>query len=355
MLKRLSLVGFVAILLGVSSCETEFSLNGDYELTPVVFGLLDQNDSIHLIKITKAYLGDGDNLVYAQNPDSNYFDQVSARVVEYNQSGDKTGREWDLMDSTITNKDTDGIFYAPEQKIYYFIETELNSAYEYEIVADLNEGADNFTARTGLIDGFSVQSTILASTFKVRFAKNTVNEDGDYLSWRFEVNEGLNALKYEIGYTFNWTEYYTDGTSASFSARRLEGVEEQDDPDEPSGFQARINGLEFFKWIQATIPDDPEVERRTADGFDLHISIAHKNLSQYMDVAEPVSGIAQVQPVYTNVEGGYGLFSSRVLYTLEGMNFDASTKKELARGSYTVTKLFCSDDPVHASEEYYCP
>lgn len=354
MLKRLTFFGFILGLLGVTSCETDFSLNGDYEINPVVFGLLDQSDSIHMIKITKAYLGDGDNLLYAQIPDSNYFEQVDARVIEYDGEN-PTGREWQLQDSTIGNKSTDGIFYAPEQRIYYFKENELNSEYEYEIVADLNEGAHSIVARTELIHGFSVNSTILSSTFRVRFAKNTVDEDDDYLAWRWDINEGLHARTYEIDYTFRWTEHYMDGTEASFSARKNERSELQDDPDQPSSFTGRIVGLDFFRWIETTIPDDPEVERRTVDGFDLHISVAHRNLTQFMDVAEPVSGIAQVQPEYTNVNGGFGLFSSRVVYTLPDLRFDAATTKELARGQYTITKLFCSDFPEHMEESFYCP
>ena len=69
MLKNVSFIGLIALFLGVSSCETDFSLNGNYTPIPVVFGLLDHHDTTHIVKITKAFLGDGDNLVYAQNPD----------------------------------------------------------------------------------------------------------------------------------------------------------------------------------------------------------------------------------------------------------------------------------------------
>lgn len=355
MFKKLPFIGFAALLLGTASCETEFSLNGDYELTPVVFGLLDETDSVHFVKITKAFLGDDDNLLYAQNADSSYFKQVDARVIEYNEDGDATGREWELKDTVIGNKSTDGIFYAPDQKVYYFFEKELENKFEYEIVADFNEGQAGITSRTNLINGFKVPSTLYVSTFKIRFANNTVDESDDYLSWRFEVTEGYNAARYELSYTFNWTEHYVDGTSSSFSATRREETEDQNNPDKPGSFNALISGIDFFQWVGDIIPDDPNVEYRTNDGFDLHISVAHKNLSQYMDVADPVSGIAQIQPVYTNIDGGYGLWSNRQLFTLSGMRFDASTAKELSRGQYTVTKLFCSDHDVHASEDYYCP
>lgn len=111
MIKKLTLLSIVGVSFVWSSCETDFSLNGDYEITPVVFGLLDHTKSTHIIKITKAYMGDGDNLVYAQEEDSNYFETVDARVIEF-KNGNETGRSWQLHDSVITNKDTSGIFYA---------------------------------------------------------------------------------------------------------------------------------------------------------------------------------------------------------------------------------------------------
>ena len=76
MLQRISFFTLLTVALGLGSCETDFSLNGDYEVQPVVFGLLDHKQGYHTIKITKAFLGDDDNLIYAQNPDSNYFNQV---------------------------------------------------------------------------------------------------------------------------------------------------------------------------------------------------------------------------------------------------------------------------------------
>ncbi len=80
MKKLFALLTGVSLFCGISSCETEFSLNGDYEIIPVVFGLLDHTETTHMVKITKAYLGDGDNLLYAQIPDSSYFNSVEAII-----------------------------------------------------------------------------------------------------------------------------------------------------------------------------------------------------------------------------------------------------------------------------------
>lgn len=335
MLKKISFVLLFTSLIGMSSCETEFSLNGEYELTPVIFGLLDQNDSIHMIKITKAFLGDGNNLVYAQNPDSNYFRQVDAQIIEINDSGDtNTYRSWDLKDTIITGKSTDGVFYSPDQKIYYFKAKDLVDTYTYRLKANLNEGQKSITSETSLLSNFSLPPNLNLPTAKLAFADNTVVDEGDYNSTSISIIGVVNAANYEINYTIFWTEYYLDGGSASFSANKFET--RSDDPDK----MIKINGLEFYKWVQTTVPDDAAVDYRVFNGMDIHFAYGHTVLKQYMDVSKPVTGVAQIQPTFTNIEGGYGLFSSRFQYTRLKIMLNDPSAKELRSGTYTYTKKF---------------
>ncbi|WP_070137359.1 DUF4249 family protein [Crocinitomix algicola] len=348
MLKHFTLLGIFGLLIGLNSCETEFSLNGDYQITPVVFGLLDESDSVHLIKITKAFLGDGNNLVYAKNPDSNYFAQVDARITEYNFEGDATGRVWQLKDTIIENKSTDGVFYSPEQKVYYFTANDLVSDYAYQLDADFNEGQASITAFTGLIKNFSAPSKYDPGIQKLSFAINNVDEDKDYKVVRADFTPGTNVGLFQYGYTFNWEEHYESGEVKTFSLYRNIGTE-----DDLSSAPL-YSGIEFYRWIQESIPDDPEVVTRKVIGFDMHISVAHSTFAQYLSVSQPVSGIAQVQPVFTNIEGGYGLFSSRKQYIKKDLQLDAPSTKELANGQFTITKRFCSSYPAHSDESYYC-
>lgn len=338
-----------------NSCNTEFSLNGDYEVTPVVFGLLDHNQDFHTVKITKAFLGDDDNLLYAQNPDSSYFNQVDATITEY-KDGSATGRSWVLFDTIMTDKDTSGLFYAPEQKVYGFYESALDSTCTYDLNVDLEGGAHNVTASTELIDKFRLTGNILNPAFRIQFAPNTVNEDSDYDTWIVNIAEGLHAARYNFKYTIRWTEYYTDMTSASFSAERNNGDKLQTDkPSNPLSNTGSFLGLDFYQFVRDVVPDDPNVEYRRFNGLDLKISVAHEELEQFMSVSEPVSGIAQVQPEFTNVTNGRGLFSSRAILIKQNLQLNPASMKDLCIGGYTVAKLFKSDYPEHIGELFYQP
>lgn len=355
MLERFSLLCFLGLALTFSSCETEFSLNGDYKLTPVAFGILDHNDSVHVIKITKAFLGDGDNLLYAQNPDSNYFESVDARIIEYDGS-EKTGREWQLNDSIFDTKDTDGIFYGPDQKAYVFHEKNLDNTLQYELVADLNEGALSIKSKTGLLEGFGLPNPFHpTSSFTMQLAKNVVVDNNSYLNWRFIVTPAKRSSRYEIGYTFSWIEHYVDGSSSTFSETRLIQTADIQSPDSPNPFNVAVKGLSFYEWVGQIVPDDPEVDYRESLGISMYINGAHQDLAQYMDVSKPVTGLAQVQPEYTNIENGYGIFSSRLRYKSRAIKLSTTSIKELVTGQYTASKAFCSSNPAHAGSTYYCP
>lgn len=351
------LFSFLAIAIGLSSitsCETDFSLNGKYETQPVVFGLLDNTDDVHYIKITKAFLGDGDNLVYAQNPDSNYFESVTGTVSEYDSQGEATGRVWNLRDTIITNKDSDGIFYGPEQKVYVFYESDLDSTMTYDLFIDINNGGHEVTGRTELIPKFRVSASLFFPGYTIPFAPKTVDEDSDYGKWNFEVIEGTNASTYNYKYTMRWTEEYLDGSQATFSATRDNGSETQQSPNSPGAQTASFLGIDFYNWVPSVVPVDPNVAKRKVDAIDLQISVAHYEFAQYLAVGEPVTGIAQVQPEFTNLNGGRGLFSSRIIYQLPNMSLDANSIEHLCTGANgrTAGLFFRSTLPQHAGESF---
>ena len=110
---------FLLVTLTIlSSCNEKIDFQGAFKETVVVYGLLDQSDSLHYVKVNRAFIGPGNALDIAQIPDSNYFDEVEVTVSEYLDGN--LNRTWILKDTIISTKDTNGVFYAPEEKVYYF-------------------------------------------------------------------------------------------------------------------------------------------------------------------------------------------------------------------------------------------
>ena len=79
---KLSLVTLIIISTATifTSCETDIDVTAEWKDITVAYGILNQNDTAHYLKINKAFLGDGNSLVYAQNADSSsYFCNLSKR------------------------------------------------------------------------------------------------------------------------------------------------------------------------------------------------------------------------------------------------------------------------------------
>ena len=63
------LAGFIV----VTSCNNKLNVNAPWQDITIVYGLLSQNDSVQYLRITKAFLGEGDALHFAKIPDSSTY------------------------------------------------------------------------------------------------------------------------------------------------------------------------------------------------------------------------------------------------------------------------------------------
>ena len=98
------------------SCSTDFDTTADYKEIMVVYGLLNQYDSVQLIKVNKAFLGEGNALIMAQQRDSvNYGDILDVRL-EKIDNGNVTATYSLQRDTTVPR--APGIFHNPYQVFY---------------------------------------------------------------------------------------------------------------------------------------------------------------------------------------------------------------------------------------------
>jgi hypothetical protein len=104
---------FFLFILGFS-CKTDFDLNEKWKETPVVFGLLDKGDSVHYVKISKAFLGEGNAITMAGIYDSLYYKPSDLVVYISEYKNDLLLQSWNLYPDTTIFKDP-GMFNNPKQ------------------------------------------------------------------------------------------------------------------------------------------------------------------------------------------------------------------------------------------------
>ena len=364
-----------------NSCSEKIELIGDFDETAVIYGILDQSDSLHYIKINRAFIGPGNALDIAQIPDSSYFDQVEATVSEW-VNGVQV-RSWLLSDTIIENKETNGVFYAPDQKLYYFKtlptnfdqsqqvssnpqETSLNINAVYKLNIVLNGGEFEVNGETELVKNISTNTSSQNFTFKFIDNTNTYKSTGVTVS-----NTGTSHI---INTSLQVRFYEYVGSSWDLKSFNWNLGESDVSPSQSKTFSAV--GETFYNLMASNCTNNPSITKRTFAGIEINIVGGAQDLYNYMLVNQPSSSLAQNKPTYTNLtvsdsdKNVIGIFSSRQtvksfkpFYTTPQQAYiraiDKNSTRELCIGPFTGLYLFCSNHPgdniVGSEESYACP
>ena len=372
------LTAAVMVVFGFSSCNEDITVNAEFTETAVVYGLLDQSESIHMIKITRAFIGPGNSLEISQIPDSSYFQNVSATITERLSNGN-VGRTWDLYDTIVDTKETDGVFYAPEQKVYIFhsgsndnsdnpTNTALLADATYDLRILVNAGeSDEFEVfgSTEIVSGINTNSDTPNNQFK--FATNAV-VTGEYGNPTISVSHDQKTAIINTSLIIDYKEYF--GTDSVIQSINWKLGEFETGTGSTVNFQAQ--GQSFYNLIAADCASgNPAVFRRNLEGITERIVAGSDDLYNYILVNAPSSSIAQNKPTFTNLTATndhtvLGLFSSRFTFSYyhpmsnplsqNARSIDRNSTMELCIGPITGSYLFCSQHVLDlaASQPWAC-
>lgn len=348
-LKRLTFSTILAITLLFSACSTDLDVIGDYKETMVVYGLLDQTQPIQYIKINKAFLGEGDALMYAQIKDSVQF--VNALKVEIKRiKPDGTqGGATILLTPTNMPKDA-GLFYSADQTnaIYSFPTPAASAANalkpdsEYELTITNGETGNVVTAKTSLIaDITGFTNPVSGPTFQFVITPY-------YPNFPFNVvwNSANNARLYQVIFRLNYVDSTASGLDTNSISYTLPEIR-IDDIHFPIEVTQQTKGRDFYKYIGSTLTSYSGLVERKALNVDLLLVAGSDDLSTFIDVNKPSTGIIQERPEFTNITNGLGLFSSRLNRAPITRPLDITSWDSLACGQYTRHLKFLNASGIH--------
>ncbi|MFN5444490.1 MAG: hypothetical protein ACK48V_09705 [Crocinitomicaceae bacterium] len=346
------------------SCNEDIDLSPDGKETAIVYALLDQSDSIHYVRVNRAFYGGTNALEIAQIPDSSYFKQVDVTISE-TLNGQKS-RSWKLRDTIVYNKDTNGVFYAPKQKLYYF-KTDKTTALKPGFVYKLNVSIDNkrfeVNGETSLIQNAKLGNPASeGSSFS--FASNNIAKYG-YFSTQVNASLGT-ASALNIALDIYIKEYKgTESTVKKINWNLGDRIKSSS-----SAVAVGAGGESFYKKIAAECTDK-SVTKRQLFRLDINTMFCSSEFIEYLNTLTPSSSLAQSKKEYTNltVSNGMrvkGIFASRNNFIVQKLPFkqysasnyfraiDQSSMMELCQGQYTGNLNFCSDVPSDFKETFFC-
>ena len=324
---------FFSLLVGFfMSCDTDFNINADWEEVTVVFGLLDQSQDKQFIRINKAFLGNESALIMDSNSDSlNYSPEfLEVKIQRFNQISGNVLEEIFLEDTVILKDD--GIFASDENIVYFFNTGNfLKEDFSYRIIITNLLSGNIVTSETKLINNISLMSAFNNPAYKLGF----YNQLGDYSTTTVEWNHALNASIYQVTLFLNYTEYAQDTIQKTiykiFPSIKYSGNSE---------LNQQIDGEDFFNFIENNIESDPLVTARRINDVDLLFSAASSEFETYINLNKPPTGIVQERPLFTNIDNGIGLFSSRYNKFQENILLTSTTKEAISNQFTDLKFLF---------------
>lgn len=328
-MKRMILLFLNAILLStlLSSCETDFDVSADWKDITIVYGLLNQDDSVHYLKINKAFLGNGNALEYAQIADSSsYFDNLEVFITEVGKNGATRVLNFDT--AHIANKD-DGIFYSPYQVVYKSKFNLEENGSQYNLMVRNKITGKEVTSSTRLVKDFSI-TTPRPGQSSIDF----ISENNQYIKWqsaedgkrydlfiRFWFTEVLN--------TYDTTQRYIDWDLGTTKSKTLTGGEDMSFVYLPQSFYTACKTFIPYK----DAGKEAEVTSRLTNRVQFKIAVSGDAFNTYLDVNGSSSGVVQDRPEFTNIENGLGLFSCRYIKS-----------NSIAVGAQTEARLIAIDN-----------
>ncbi|TAK34000.1 MAG: hypothetical protein EPO28_16670 [Saprospiraceae bacterium] len=323
---------FPTLLFGAAlftSCSNDFEVSAPWKDIPVVYGLLNIQDTAHYIRVEKAFLDPSANaLDIAQNPDSLYYDNALVQLEKVN-----TGEVFTLqkVDGNLEGYPRQSGVFANAPNWLYKIDSltlDLHVGDSILLRIDRGNGLPEVTAGTSIIEP-GQQRKPGGNEPKFSFFYNLPS----IIAWSASENARIFDVKLDIRYT----EYPKDNPAA-FEKKSLEWKWGQGVRFENFATQYELEkqGIEFYQVMQNNIPVNPDM-KRIFEGIDITIISGGFALEKYINVALANTGITGSQdiPTYTNLSEGKGVFSTiNYLVTKNGI-LVPETRDSLKNGMFT--------------------
>jgi hypothetical protein len=321
---------FVILILG---CSTDFDVIAPYKEVMVVDGLLNAFDSVQHVKVGKAFLGEGNAYVMAEQSDSIYYGDVLD--VKMERILNNQVLETFFLSRVESNDKDSGVFAYP-YRVSYETSQEIHDedASEYRITITNRETGNSATSRTKVVKDMLVTSLY---TDSIDWA--TASNSPVILSFNPNPNGKSNARIFDMIIRFHYRDIDPSGVSTT---KKIDWnfLDQTSSNDNLQEVKFIFYKYDFYKIIGQNIPVIPGYTRRTDSlppgikPIEVIFLQGSEDLQTYLQLRQPTTGVVQELPLFTTVDNGLGLFTSRIVHP-EFRFMDSDTEAAFDTSVYT--------------------
>lgn len=307
LISRTWMAGLLGSVLSISACSTEVETNADYEEVPIIYCLLNKQDKTHYVRLQKGFQNqDADATQLAKIQDSSTYEPAQVDLtLQANINGQN--QVIGQFEARPASKQ-EGDFFDGEYQVYALdasLSPSPNATY-WLTFNNRQTGNSYQSERIRLIDSVQILVPLPTKEYSInnRFfnIQRVVGGDREaesmslvaYGSYLESIN-GVDTVRKEIA----WPVF-----------------QEKDDILGQGDFEV-ITEASLYTYMLDNIntSEDTEQTFRILDStLTLELQAAGNDYRVYRNLNGQYSSITQTQTIYTNIEGGLGLFSTRYFY-----------------------------------------
>lgn len=331
------LAGF-ALTFVFYSCSTDVDLTAPYKDITIVYGLLDAKEDTQWVRINKAFLGDGDALLFAQISDSIYYDSVFVYMLAY-QNNNKVDSI--ALKKAVNPFPKDSGLFANDLNILYFTDATFSTNRVYKLFINIPSKNKTVSSWTSLVRNLLMSYPQSTSTI-LSFEDPSGINPNPTTTIRWIKDDSTYA--YQLAMRFNYYEWLGNDT-ANKTLKNFVQTFPLFKPDATNiignEITYGIQKIQFYGSIATHIEADPpgtpnnQIRARKFHSLDFIVYQAGRELYNYMTINAPSVSIVQKVSDYTNINNGLGLFSSRSKGGLNGIQVNTRTQDSIKFGQYT--------------------
>jgi hypothetical protein len=310
-LARLLLIA--AILL--QGCTEKVEIQDQpFESQPVVYGIIDPNDTVHYIRLERMFSGMQAPAITAAEADSLFFHEAGVTVEFFPSYG---GGEPSLVEAekVVTEGKDPGYFSSSRQELYRFEKVLTNKGSNIYSTARLTvtvPGLPDATATCKIVSRPSIWSPNVMQMYLFIWHDRPIQVQWSGGSWN------------EVDISFEIKEMYAD----SVSTKTISFQKVNDVHINGKYYEVKIPWELLVNEIVRKFKPNPSIIRRY---FGLVRIIIHTGLADYANYIQFLGGINDFnENPYSNIENGFGLFCSRSSVYVRPLELDQDSRFELA-------------------------
>ncbi|MCB0699105.1 MAG: hypothetical protein H6551_11690 [Chitinophagales bacterium] len=357
-MKNLIVASLLAVLAvtGFSSCSEDFTVTAPYRQVTVVYGILDQKDSSHYIRIQKAFLDENKSAIdMAKDADSSFYKNLDVTILEYNNARTQVLKTASLYRVDLNKEgyqkdhaETEQQFFSDVNYAYKFKNTDmqLNPQNWYQLlIKNKDIGRTDSSEFIGIVNSDSLKenhgfyvSQFTLSEYKLSFSRTTPSSTyklNVLLPRNSRMLEGIIRFHYvdKNALTGQQTDKYVDYSFDSKIASTPEQV----------GFNFELSALNssIYAFLNASIGTPGNNIERYMDSCTMIVYAASPEILFFNQINLGQSGGItgdNIQPTYTNFKSKdvIGVIGSRAKRTYYNAAIDDVTLDSLMANPTTL-------------------